>query len=178
MVSDLSPARLAQSSVFGADIAVRGDADGKAMREAVMDSTGGLGADIVIEAVGRKETIQHAIDIARPRGQWRLACVVGTPSTALRFRAETSCGPQISFASARPMSPLNPITGTRIAFAPRDFEHERSAAVSGAELNFSAGRCCAAAWVNGASRREQPATRPRNRVREQNLRTQRWSGCC
>ena len=68
VVADLSPARLAQSSVFGADVAVRGDAEGKAMREAVMDTTGGQGADIVIEAVGRKETIQHAIDIARPLG--------------------------------------------------------------------------------------------------------------
>ena len=69
VVADLSPARLAQSSVFGADIAVTGDMEGKALREAVMDSTGGRGAHIVIEAVGRQETIQHAIDIARPRGQ-------------------------------------------------------------------------------------------------------------
>ncbi|MEZ5557742.1 MAG: zinc-binding dehydrogenase [Pseudomonadales bacterium] len=68
IVADLSPARLAQSQVFGADIAVEGDADGKAIREAVMDSTGGKGAHIVIEAVGRRETIQHAVDIARPFG--------------------------------------------------------------------------------------------------------------
>jgi L-iditol 2-dehydrogenase len=69
IVADLSPARLAQSSVFGADIAVLGDPEGKAVREAVMDSTNGRGSHIVIEAVGREETIQHAIDIARPRGQ-------------------------------------------------------------------------------------------------------------
>ncbi|MEM7366900.1 MAG: zinc-binding dehydrogenase, partial [Pseudomonadota bacterium] len=68
IVSDLSPARLAQSSVFGADIAVLGDAEGKNIREAVMDNTGGRGAHIVIEAVGRSETILQAIDIARPRG--------------------------------------------------------------------------------------------------------------
>jgi len=68
IVADLSPARLAQSSVFGADIAVLGDAEGNAVREAVMDSTNGRGSDIVIEAVGHEETIQHAIDIARPRG--------------------------------------------------------------------------------------------------------------
>jgi L-iditol 2-dehydrogenase len=68
VVADLSPARLAQSSVFGADISVRGDIEGKTIREAVMDSTGGRGAHIVIEAVGRQETIGHAIDIARPRG--------------------------------------------------------------------------------------------------------------
>ena len=66
IVSDLSPARLAQSSVFGADIAVHGDDEGHAVREAVMDSTGGKGAHIVIEAVGRKETILQAIDIAAP----------------------------------------------------------------------------------------------------------------
>lgn len=69
IVADLSPARLAQSSVFGADIAVRGDTEGKAVHEAVMDASSGKGAHIVVEAVGRRETIQHAIDIARPRGQ-------------------------------------------------------------------------------------------------------------
>lgn len=68
IVSDLSRARLAQSPIFGADIAVRGDTDGKAIREAVMDETGGSGAHIVIEAVGRNETIEQAIDIARPHG--------------------------------------------------------------------------------------------------------------
>lgn len=68
IVADLSPARLAQSDVFGADIAVQGDAEGHAVREAVLDATNGKGAHIVVEAVGRKETIQHAIDIARPRG--------------------------------------------------------------------------------------------------------------
>ena len=41
---------------------------GHAIREAVMDTSGGRGAHIVIEAVGRKETVQHAIDIARPHG--------------------------------------------------------------------------------------------------------------
>ncbi len=68
IVADLSPARLAQSGVFGADIAVRGDTEGKAIREAVMDTSGGQGAHIVIEAVGTSATIQHAVDIARPRG--------------------------------------------------------------------------------------------------------------
>lgn len=68
VVADLSPARLAQSSTFGADAAVQGDQEGNAIREAVMDLSDGRGAHIVIEAVGRSETIQHAIDIARPRG--------------------------------------------------------------------------------------------------------------
>jgi threonine dehydrogenase-like Zn-dependent dehydrogenase len=68
VVADLSDARLAQSSVFGADIAVKGDADGHAVREAVMDCTNGRGAHIVVEAVGRAETIKHAVDIARPLG--------------------------------------------------------------------------------------------------------------
>jgi len=79
IVADLSPARLAQSSVFGADIAVRGDAEGKAIREAVMDSTGGRGADIVIEAVGRRETIEHAIDVAAPFGN---VVFFGLPDTS------------------------------------------------------------------------------------------------
>ena len=68
IVADLSPARLAESPVFGADIAVRGDAEGRAIREAVMDATGGRGAHVVVEAVGRRETIRHAVDIACPRG--------------------------------------------------------------------------------------------------------------
>ncbi len=68
IVTDLSSARLAQSATFGADIAVHGDPEGKALREAVMDSSGGRGAHIVIEAVGRQETILQAIDVARPRG--------------------------------------------------------------------------------------------------------------
>lgn len=69
IVSDLSAARLAQSPVFGADISVMGDVDGTALREAVMDCSDGKGAHIVIEAVGRRETIQQAIDVARPMGQ-------------------------------------------------------------------------------------------------------------
>ena len=64
IVSDLSLARLEQSAIFGADIAVLGDPDGKGIREAVLDSSSGRGADIVIEAVGRTETIKQAIDIA------------------------------------------------------------------------------------------------------------------
>lgn len=79
IVADLSPARLAQSPVFGADIAVRGDVEGKAIREAVMDSTGGRGADIVIEAVGRRETIEHAIDVAAPFGN---VVFFGLPDTS------------------------------------------------------------------------------------------------
>ena len=34
-----------------------------------MDVTAGQGADIVIEAVGKAETIQHALAITRPRGK-------------------------------------------------------------------------------------------------------------
>ncbi len=79
IVADLSPARLAQSSVFGADIAVQGDLEGNAIREAVMDATAGRGAHIVIEAVGRRETIQHAIEIARPMGT---VVFFGLPDTA------------------------------------------------------------------------------------------------
>ncbi len=79
IATDLSPARLAQSSVFGADIAVQGDDEGRAVREAVMDATNGKGAHIVIEAVGRAATIQHAVDIARPRGN---VVFFGLPDTS------------------------------------------------------------------------------------------------
>ncbi len=79
IVTDLSPARLSQSPVFGSDIAVLGDPEGKAIKEAVMDSTGGRGAHVVIEAVGHAETILQAVDIARPRGN---LVFFGLPDTA------------------------------------------------------------------------------------------------
>ncbi len=79
VVADLSQARLAQSHVFGADVAVEGDDAGIAVREAVMDVSNGKGADIVIEAVGRKETIEHSIDIARNLGH---VVFFGLPDTS------------------------------------------------------------------------------------------------
>ena len=65
IVSDLSEMRLAQAHVTGADVAVKADASGKNVKAAVMDHTGGEGADILIEAVGRSNTLLQSVDLVR-----------------------------------------------------------------------------------------------------------------
>lgn len=76
ITSDLSEARLAQSTAMGADLAVR--ADGNNVLEAVMDSTGGKGADFVIEAVGRSESLLQSVDLVRAGGN---LLMFGLPDT-------------------------------------------------------------------------------------------------
>ncbi|OGL18786.1 MAG: hypothetical protein A3F92_10770 [Candidatus Rokubacteria bacterium RIFCSPLOWO2_12_FULL_71_22] len=56
--------RLAEA--LGADVAVDHGADA---RRAVLDATRGLGADVVIEAVGRVPMLEEAIDLVRPAGR-------------------------------------------------------------------------------------------------------------
>lgn len=63
ITSDLSEARLAQSRRMGADLAVQ--ASGRNVHEAVMDETGGAGADYVIEAVGARESFLESVRLAR-----------------------------------------------------------------------------------------------------------------
>lgn len=63
IVADLSPARLAVSAQFGADVIL--DARTDDVNAAVRDLTGGRGADYVVEAVGRKETLLQSISLAR-----------------------------------------------------------------------------------------------------------------
>jgi L-iditol 2-dehydrogenase len=69
LVSDKSPARLAYSRKLGADLAVdagtvdRGPGD---FRAAVMEATGGRGADVVVEAVGSRETFPLSLELAAP----------------------------------------------------------------------------------------------------------------
>ncbi|HEY7259989.1 MAG TPA: zinc-binding dehydrogenase [Trebonia sp.] len=62
LVSDKSPARLAYSRKLGADLAV--DAGAADFRSAVMEATGGRGADVVIEAVGSRETFPLSVELA------------------------------------------------------------------------------------------------------------------
>lgn len=66
IVSDKAEARLALSKHFGADLAVR--ADGDNVRQAVMDETGGLGVDYLVEAVGSSEALAESIGLIRPQG--------------------------------------------------------------------------------------------------------------
>ena len=63
IVADRSPTRLAASAGFGSDVRV--DARTDDLTEAVMDLTGGEGADFVVEAVGRRETLLQSIGLCR-----------------------------------------------------------------------------------------------------------------
>jgi L-iditol 2-dehydrogenase len=67
VVADRSPSRLAVSGRFGADVAV--DARTADLTEAVMDLTNGEGADFVVEAVGRRETLLQSIGLCRTGGE-------------------------------------------------------------------------------------------------------------
>lgn len=66
IVADRSSARLAASRRFGADVTV--DVRTSDMTEAVMDLTDGHGADFVVEAVGRRETLLQSVGLCRPEG--------------------------------------------------------------------------------------------------------------
>ena len=76
IVADRSPSRLAASAGFGADTMV--DARTADLTEAVMDLTSGEGADVVVEAVGRRETLLQSIRLCRLGGQ---LCWFGLPDT-------------------------------------------------------------------------------------------------
>ena len=73
------PERLAAGRAMGLDEAV--DVSGRRATEAVMDLTGGEGADLVIEAVGSVETLNQTLQLAKPLG--RIA-VFGLPPTMER----------------------------------------------------------------------------------------------
>ncbi len=65
IVADRSPSRLVAAVGFGADVAV----DARDLAVAVMDLTAGEGADFVVEAVGRRETLLQSISLCRIGGQ-------------------------------------------------------------------------------------------------------------
>ena len=73
------PERLAAGQRMGIDEAV--DVTGRRATEAVLDLTGGEGADLVIEAVGSTETLNQTLKMVRPLG--RIA-VFGLPPTMER----------------------------------------------------------------------------------------------
>jgi L-iditol 2-dehydrogenase len=64
LVSDKSPARLAYAQQLGAELAV--DANRVDFRAAVLEATGGRGADVVVEAVGSRETFPLSLEVAAP----------------------------------------------------------------------------------------------------------------
>ena len=76
---DLDRSRLDKALEFGADVTVdngREDAVAK-----VMDLTGGLGADVAIEAVGMPDTFELCTDLIRPGGRVANVGVHGHPAT-------------------------------------------------------------------------------------------------
>ena len=67
VVIDLDIARLARAREFGADVTIdNGHEDAVAV---VKELTGGLGADVAIEAVGVPETFELCTDLIRPGGR-------------------------------------------------------------------------------------------------------------
>ncbi|USI91652.1 zinc-dependent alcohol dehydrogenase family protein [Rhodococcus pyridinivorans] len=76
---DLADSRLDAAKAFGANIVVNSGRDDVAT--VVRDLTGGLGADVTMEAVGYPETFEQAVALARPCGHVANIGVHGKPAT-------------------------------------------------------------------------------------------------
>ncbi|GAA3336560.1 hypothetical protein GCM10020358_09370 [Amorphoplanes nipponensis] len=75
---DKAQSRLQAAKLFGADTTVMADDDPLA---AVRSLTGGLGADVVMEAVGTPETFELCTSLVRPGGRVANIGVHGKPAT-------------------------------------------------------------------------------------------------
>ncbi|QKW37039.1 zinc-dependent alcohol dehydrogenase family protein [Actinomadura sp. NAK00032] len=75
---DLADSRLEAAERFGADITVNNSRQDPLA--AVRDLTGGLGADVAIEAVGVPDTFELAVTLARPGGHIANIGVHGAPA--------------------------------------------------------------------------------------------------
>ena len=76
---DMAPARLDAAKQFGADVVIN-NAEQDPLA-AVRELTGGLGADVAIEAVGVPATCELAVDLVRPAGRVANIGVHGKPAT-------------------------------------------------------------------------------------------------
>jgi alcohol dehydrogenase len=76
---DLADSRLEAAKHFGADVTVNNSRQDA--REAIDQLTGGLGADVAIEAVGVPATFELAADLIRPGGHVANIGVHGEPAT-------------------------------------------------------------------------------------------------
>jgi alcohol dehydrogenase len=81
VVVDPATTRLDAAKRLGADIVVRNGAGGEDPVALVMDITDGLGADVVIEAVGVPETFELCTELVRPGGHVANVGVHGAPAT-------------------------------------------------------------------------------------------------
>jgi L-iditol 2-dehydrogenase len=66
MIADIDETRLTLAELLGADEALRGT--GGEIAEAILQRTGGVGADVVFDAVGRAKTVAESIDSVRKGG--------------------------------------------------------------------------------------------------------------
>jgi alcohol dehydrogenase len=76
---DLVPARLEAAKHFGADVLINNSVEEPIA--AVLALTGGLGADVAIEAVGVPQTFELAAELVRPGGRIANIGVHGKPVT-------------------------------------------------------------------------------------------------
>ena len=76
---DLADSRLEAAKLFGADVTVNNGREDAL--EAVRSLTGGLGADVTIEAVGVPATFELAVELVRPGGRIANIGVHGAPAT-------------------------------------------------------------------------------------------------
>jgi alcohol dehydrogenase len=79
IVIDLADARLAKAKEFGADVTINNGREDAV--KIVMELTGGLGADVAIEAVGVPSTFELAAELIRPGGTLANIGVHGKPVT-------------------------------------------------------------------------------------------------
>jgi alcohol dehydrogenase len=76
---DLADSRLDAAKVFGADVVINNSREDAL--KIVQDLTGGLGADVAIEAVGTPATFELAVTLIRPGGHVANIGVHGKPAT-------------------------------------------------------------------------------------------------
>ncbi|BBX17449.1 alcohol dehydrogenase [Mycolicibacterium duvalii] len=79
VVVDLADSRLEAARRFGADVTV--NATKQSPSTVVKELTGGLGADVVMEAVGVPQTFEQCVELVRPGGHVANIGVHGAPAT-------------------------------------------------------------------------------------------------
>lgn len=124
VVSDLSPLRLQIAKELGASVTV--EVPGRSFVEAVLDETGGEGADLVIEAVGFDATRIECLDAVRREGR---VGYFGFPEAPQRRNG----GPEVwSYAKAWAKIPsIEIVTGTQREPGLRSFHEAVDHIVSG-----------------------------------------------
>ena len=76
---DLADSRLAKAKEFGADVTINNGTEDAIKR--VFELTGGLGADVAVEAVGVPDTFELCTELIRPGGRVANVGVHGHPAT-------------------------------------------------------------------------------------------------